>query len=191
MSTSTLPVTASGRQGLFIPEGKMNPDYQHPDDYDFPKPWLIVIVLLGAALSGGLMAYRMANPSPPSVTVSASSRHPSEVEVCREIAERPNWRAGVEVKLHDDCDGQYAGHSRIDILTDTHAFEADWAHKWTEAVGQSLYYSQQWGEEHPRDTRKPGIILLVRDPDRESHYVVRCRRVCDQYNITLVVETVR
>ena len=163
----------------------------HADHYPIARPWVIVMTLLCALLGGLVLVWIALNPRPPAVVTVAAARHPSEVEICREIAMRPNWRGGVEVRLKDDGDGRHAGQSRIDIVTDGYVWEADWAHKWTEAVGQSLYYALQWEEEHPRDPRKPGIVLLVRDPQRESHYVSRCRRVCDQHNITLVVETVR
>jgi hypothetical protein len=160
-------------------------------EFTMEHPGKVLAILIVALLAGSIVAWRLLNPPPPAVVTVSAARHPSEVEVCRSIAMRPNWRAGVEERLHDDLDGKHAGQSRIDIITATHVYEADWAHKWPEAVGQSLYYAHQWAEEHPRDPRKPGIVLLVRDPERESHFVSRCRRVCDQYAITLVVETVR
>ena len=45
--------------------------------------------------------------------------------------------------------------SRVDCLTETHAFEVDWADgmKAYEAIGQSLYYASQTG-------KKPDILLL-------------------------------
>ena len=47
--------------------------------------------------------------------------------------------------------------SRVDCLTQTHAFEVDWADgmKVYEAIGQSLYYASQ-------TDKKPGILLLIR-----------------------------
>ena len=42
---------------------------------------------------------------------------------------------------------------RIDCFNDKFAIEVDWAKKWAEAVGQSLYYARA-------TNRKPGIILL-------------------------------
>ena len=44
--------------------------------------------------------------------------------------------------------------SRVDIVTDTFAIEIDFADKWAESVGQSLYYA------HVLD-RKPGVLLIV------------------------------
>jgi hypothetical protein len=51
----------------------------------------------------------------------------------------------IEVVLPD--------RTRCDCVTDTHAIEFDFGNKWTEAVGQSLYYSLQPG-------KKAGIVLI-------------------------------
>jgi hypothetical protein len=42
---------------------------------------------------------------------------------------------------------------RVDCLNPNFAIEVEWAHKWAESVGQSLYYAAA-------TDRKPGIILL-------------------------------
>lgn len=60
----------------------------------------------------------------------------------------------LEVTLKD--------RSRADCLTDTHAVEVEWAHKWYEAVGQSLHYARVSG-------LKPGIVLIVRGAAGERH----------------------
>jgi hypothetical protein len=51
-----------------------------------------------------------------------------------------------------------ASGGRIDCLSDEFAIEVDWAPKWAEAVGQSLYYAQATG-------RKPAIILLCEESE--------------------------
>lgn len=60
------------------------------------------------------------------------------------------WRAEhggeTEVVLSDG--------TRIDIETETHAIEVDFARKWAEAIGQSLHYAEMTGKE-------PGIVLIV------------------------------
>jgi len=154
----------------------------------------VIAVVLASALVLGLIVARDLNrtPEPPPVVSAASARHPRETDVCREIAQRPNWRGNVEVELHDELDGKHAGQSRIDIKTATHAWEADWAHKWPEAIGQASYYAIEWNRTHgSHDQIKPGVLLLVRDPVRESHFLVRCRRVCDELGITLATEAVK
>ena len=54
--------------------------------------------------------------------------------------------------------------SRVDCLTETHAFEVDWADgmKVYEAIGQSLYYASQ-------TEKKPGILLLIRKDNSQKH----------------------
>lgn len=49
---------------------------------------------------------------------------------------------------------------RIDILTDTHAIEVEWAPKWKQSIGQALWYAMQ-------KNTKPRIILLLK---KETDY---------------------
>ena len=51
-----------------------------------------------------------------------------------------------------------SGGSRVDCLTDTHAVEVDFARKWQEAIGQSLYYGEKTG-------RTPAILLIMEKED--------------------------
>jgi hypothetical protein len=156
---------------------------------------MAVASVLVAAFSAGLavvsMSMTASEPLPSNHVGVLKYRHQTEVEVCSEVAQRMDWLGNVEERLHDDDDGDNAGQSRIDIITPTHVWEADWSHKWPEAIGQSSYYSIQWNREHPGDKRQPGVLLLLIEPNREQHYVTRCRRVCDQLGITLRTETVR
>ena len=76
--------------------------------------------------------------------------------------------------------------SRIDCLTDTHAYEADWADglKVYESIGQSLYYAAETG-------KKPGILLLVRKHNSDKH-IRKVKRVIEKWSlpIKLVVQDV-
>lgn len=45
--------------------------------------------------------------------------------------------------------------TRADCVSETHAIEVDFAHKWAEAVGQSLNYAAETG-------KRPGIILVCK-----------------------------
>ena len=78
--------------------------------------------------------------------------------------------------------------SRVDCLTDTHAFEADWADglKVYEAIGQALYYASETG-------RLPGILLLIRK-DNSEKYIRKVQRVIEVYwglKVQLIVRDVR
>lgn len=48
--------------------------------------------------------------------------------------------------------------TRVDCLTDTVAYEADWSNKWAEAIGQALHYAAA-------TDREPGIIFLCREEE--------------------------
>lgn len=63
----------------------------------------------------------------------------------------------VEHKLKDK--------TRIDCLTKTHAIEYDYAYKWHEAIGQSLYYAKM-------TNKKPKVILIAKKPS-DRRYVKR------------------
>lgn len=69
--------------------------------------------------------------------------------------------------------------SRVDCLTETHAFEVDWADgmKVYEAIGQSLYYASQTG-------KKPGILLLIRKDNSKKH-IRKVKEVISAFNLPI------
>ena len=77
--------------------------------------------------------------------------------------------------------------SRVDCLTETHAFEVDWADgmKVYEAIGQSLYYASQTG-------KKPGILLLIRKDNSEKH-IRKIKEVIRYFDldIELIIKDIR
>lgn len=76
----------------------------------------------------------------------------------------------MEYKLKDK--------TRVDCLTNEYAIEVDWAKKWAEAVGQSLYYSEI-------TNKKPGIALIVSlDDDR---FINRVKTLASKYNIKIFI----
>ena len=77
----------------------------------------------------------------------------------------------VEVVLQDS--------TRVDCLTDEYAIEYDWAHKWAEAVGQSLHYARMTG-------KKPGIVLIMKPGDEK--YLERLKPIA--FNAGIKVWTV-
>lgn len=54
--------------------------------------------------------------------------------------------------------------TRCDCLTQTHAVEVDFAKKWYEALGQSLYYSLQTG-------KRAGILLIIESIDDRKYWI--------------------
>jgi hypothetical protein len=75
--------------------------------------------------------------------------------------------------------------ARADIVTKEFVYEVDWCKsgKWAEAIGQSLYYAAALN-------KKPGIVLLMKDADKERKYYLRALAVCNKYDIKLIVQRV-
>lgn len=69
--------------------------------------------------------------------------------------------------------------TRVDCLTDTHAIEIEFAHKWKEAIGQSLHYSLMTG-------KKAGIVLIVRERN-ELKYLSALRKVVEANKLNIQI----
>ena len=70
-----------------------------------------------------------------------------------------NQRGGlIEYKLPDN--------TRVDCLLPDYAVEFDFANKWTECIGQALYYGQQ-------TDRIPACVLITEEPSNDIRYLLR------------------
>lgn len=83
-----------------------------------------------------------------------------------------NWcskNAGqIEYRLPDS--------TRIDCLTHEYAIEFDFANKWAESIGQALYYAIS-------TNKKPGIVLIMENGQKDIKYFKRLQDVSTRYNI--------
>ena len=67
--------------------------------------------------------------------------------------------------------------TRCDCLTATHAVEVDFAAKWYEALGQSLYYSLQTG-------KRAGILLIL-ETERDRKYWTRLNSTIQHFDLPI------
>ncbi len=72
--------------------------------------------------------------------------------------------------------------ARVDILTDEYAIEVDFANKWAESIGQSLFYAL-------KTNKKPAILLIIERPTRDLKYLKRLKTVTEKYDIKVFVIT--
>ena len=72
--------------------------------------------------------------------------------------------------------------TRIDCLIDEYAIEFDFANKWAEAIGQSLYYGNTTG-------KKSGIVLILENKNKDEKYLKRLLKVANLHNITVWIIT--
>jgi len=66
--------------------------------------------------------------------------------------------------------------TRVDIVTDTHVIEVDFAEKWAESIGQALHYEGMLNN-------KQAGVLLVLDLDREERFLDRLVGVAAKHGI--------
>ena len=65
--------------------------------------------------------------------------------------------------------------TRIDCLTEEYAIEFDYAKKWAESIGQSLYYAKKTG-------KKPAVAIIT-EGEKDYKYINRIKEVDE--NITI------
>lgn len=66
--------------------------------------------------------------------------------------------------------------TRIDCILPNYAIEFDFADKWAEAIGQSLYYGYM-------TNKIPGIVLIMENKEKDCKYLNRLQKVANKYNI--------
>lgn len=69
--------------------------------------------------------------------------------------------------------------TRVDCLTETRAWEYDFADKWYEAIGQSLWYAANTG-------RKAGVMLIL-EKESQIKYVFRAIKLVEHYGLPIEV----
>ena len=68
--------------------------------------------------------------------------------------------------------------TRVDCLLDDYAIEVDFAKKWAESIGQSLYYASA-------TSRKPAVLLIMENQERDKKYLRRLESVSEKHNIDI------
>ena len=68
--------------------------------------------------------------------------------------------------------------TRVDCLSSDYAIEFDFAKKWAESIGQSLYYAKMTG-------KTPAVSLILTSPD-DMKYVKRVERIEQGIKIFLI-----
>lgn len=66
--------------------------------------------------------------------------------------------------------------ARVDCLMTQYAVEFDFASKWAESIGQSLYYGL-------KTNRTPAVVLIMENPEKEQKYLDRLNAVAEKHGI--------
>jgi len=68
--------------------------------------------------------------------------------------------------------------TRVDCLTDDYAIEVDWAKKWAEGIGQSLFYAEM-------TNKKAGVALIVGENDQR--YLKRINLIAGKVKVKVFI----
>lgn len=71
--------------------------------------------------------------------------------------------------------------TRVDCLTKRYAVEVDFASKWAECIGQSLYYGIS-------TKRKPAALLIIEN-EKDIRYLKRLKKVAKKHRIKIFTIT--
>lgn len=121
------------------------------------------------------------------VALLASVLFAQEPTLARPLAEdrETAWSAYIAQEWHGEAEHQCPDGSRVDVLTDTTAYEVEWPEKWAQSIGQAVFY-------RAATNRKGGVVLLMgRQPKKvELVYYLRCLTACRECGLELLVENV-
>ena len=95
----------------------------------------------------------------------------------KSVSKSSHMKEGDYVNMY--CKGiieyQLSDRTRVDCLTDEYAIEYDWAKKWAESIGQSMYYSKMTG-------KKPAVAIIIKNP-YERIYIERIKKANPEIKI--------
>lgn len=72
--------------------------------------------------------------------------------------------------------------ARVDCLTKRYAVEVDFAPKWAECIGQSLYYGIS-------TKHKPACLLIIEDKEKDVKFYERLKSVSKKHGIKVYTIT--
>ena len=102
------------------------------------------------------------------VKIAVANEYPLNTDIEPMIKNREhNYKEADYVNAY--CKGQIEyvldDLTRIDCLTEDYAIEFDWAKKWAESVGQSMYYAEM-------TNKLPAVAIIMKSP-RDERFIKR------------------
>ncbi|MBL0687826.1 MAG: hypothetical protein JJV95_01370 [Sulfurospirillum sp.] len=82
-------------------------------------------------------------------------------------------------KLNGEMEYVLKDRTRVDCLTDEYAIEVDFAKKWAEGIGQSLYYAHM--------TNKKPAVGFIMNTKKDKRYLKRLNTIAKEYGIKIFI----
>jgi hypothetical protein len=101
----------------------------------------------------------------------------SEVVATQRYGTETYWQDIIQKEIGGEKEYRLDDGTRVDLLFEDKACEIDWANKWAEGIGQSIYYGLK--------TERPPLVILLAKKDGWEKYrdrVEYCNIECWVYD---------
>ena len=86
----------------------------------------------------------------------------SEVVATQRYGTETYWQDIIQKEIGGEKEYRLDDGTRVDLLFEDKACEIDWANKWAEGIGQSIYYGLK--------TERPPLVILLAKKDGWEKY---------------------
>jgi len=86
----------------------------------------------------------------------------------------------IQARLGGELEKVTDDKSRVDLLTSTHAYEIEYARKWKDAIGQSIWYALQ--------TNSRAGIVLIMECKKDFMYVQKLITALEHSNLSSSID---
>lgn len=103
--------------------------------------------------------------------------NPSEIFATQRYGTETYWQDIIQKEIGGEKEYRLDDGTRVDLLFEDKACEIDWANKWAEGIGQSIYYGLK--------TERPPLVILLAKKDGWEKYrdrVEYCKIECWVYD---------
>jgi len=101
----------------------------------------------------------------------------SEIVATQRYGTETYWQDIIQKEIGGEKEYRLDDGTRVDLLFEDKACEIDWANKWAEGIGQSIYYGLK--------TDRPPLVILLAKKDGWEKYrdrVEYCKIECWVYD---------
>ena len=88
--------------------------------------------------------------------------NPSEIFATQRYGTETYWQDIIQKEIGGEKEYRLDDGTRVDLLFEDKACEIDWANKWAEGIGQSIYYGLK--------TERPPLVILLAKKDGWEKY---------------------
>ena len=124
------------------------------------ESWLVALMAICMFLAVCLLIALVINrPQPSSDTDNNLTQ---DVVATQRYGTETYWQDIIQKEIGGEKEYRLDDGTRVDLLFEDKACEIDWANKWAEGIGQSIYYGLK--------TERPPLVILLAKKDGWEKY---------------------